>query len=107
MNKASRNPANGPQDAVRAAPRTAGGEPKNAARKGVLSAVRSDAQPVTITGMQPGLQVRFTEPPVADWLCCCGHHERARGHAAVIKLTVRVHVGICPHTTTAEGRAAA
>ncbi|MEU3949146.1 hypothetical protein [Streptomyces sp. NPDC029526] len=108
MNKASRNPANGPQDAVRAAPRTAVGEPKNAARKGVLSAVRSDPQPVTITGIQSGLQVRFTEPSVADWLCCCGHHERARGRAAVMKLTARVRVGICPHTTAAtEGRAAA
>ncbi|GAA0670378.1 hypothetical protein GCM10009535_57700 [Streptomyces thermocarboxydovorans] len=107
MNKASRNPANGPQGAVRAAPRAAVGEPKGVARKGVLSAVRSDPQPVTVTGIQPGLQVRFTEPPVADWLCCCGHHERARGHAAVMKLTARIRVGICPHTTTAEGRAAA
>ncbi|MFK4148066.1 hypothetical protein [Streptomyces sp. NPDC004065] len=106
MNKASRNHANGPQGAVRVAPRTSVGEPKGVARKGVLSAVRFDPQPVTITGIQPGLQVRFTEPPVADWLCCCGHHERARGRAAVMKLTARV--GICPHTTTAaEGRAAA
>ncbi|MEV5363722.1 hypothetical protein AB0L12_13265 [Streptomyces cellulosae] len=107
MNKASRNPANGPQGAVWAAPRTAVGEPKGVARKGVLSAVRSDPQPVTVTGIQPGLQVRFTEPPVADWLCRCGHYERARGRAAVMKLTARVRVGICPHTTTAEGRAAA
>ncbi|MGV9346337.1 hypothetical protein ACWDSD_16215 [Streptomyces spiralis] len=107
MNKASRNSANGPQGAVRAAPRVAVGEPKGVARKGVLSAVRSDPQPVTVTSIQPGLQVRFTEPPVADWLCCCGHHERARGRAAVRKLTARVRVGICSHTTTAEGRAAA
>ncbi|MFK4116405.1 hypothetical protein [Streptomyces longwoodensis] len=107
MNKTSRNPAYGPQGAVRAAPRTALGEAKGVARKGVLSAVRSDPQPVTITGIQPGLKVRFTEPPVADWLCCCGHHEQARGRAAVMKLTARVPLGICPHTTTAEGRAAA
>ncbi|MEV5335063.1 hypothetical protein [Streptomyces werraensis] len=107
MNKASRNPANGPQGAVRAAPRTAVGEPKGVARKGVPSAVRSDPQPVTVMGIQPGLQVRFTEPTVADWLCCCGHHERARGRAAVMKLTARVRVGICPHTNIAEGRAAA
>ncbi len=107
MNRASRNSANGPQGAVQAAPRTAVGEPKGVARKGVLSAVRSDPQPVTVTGIQPGLQVRFTEPPVADWLCCCGHHERARGRAAVMKLTARVRVGICAHTTTAEGREAA
>jgi hypothetical protein len=108
MNKASGNLAHGPQGAVRAAPRTAAGEPKGVARKGVLSAVRSDPQPVPATGVQSGLQVHFTEPPVADWLCCCGHHERARGRAAVMKLTARVRVGICPHTTTAtEGRAAA
>jgi hypothetical protein len=107
MNKASHNPANGPQDAVRAAPRTAVGEPRGAARKGVLSAVRSDPQPVTITGIQPGLPVQCIEPPVADWLCCCGHPEWARGRAAVRKLTARVRVGICPHTTAAEGRAAA
>ncbi|MFF7375690.1 hypothetical protein ACFY96_10535 [Streptomyces massasporeus] len=43
--------------------------------------------------------------PVADWLCACGHHERARGRDAVSKLTARVIVGICPHSTTAEGRA--
>ncbi|MFF1285234.1 hypothetical protein ACFVY4_31510 [Streptomyces sp. NPDC058299] len=107
MNKAPGKPANGPQGAVRAAPWTAVGEPKGVARKGVLSAVRSDPQPVTITGIQPGLQVQFTAPPVADWLCSCGHHERARGRAAVMKLTARVYVGTCPHTATNEGRAAA
>jgi len=107
MNNASRKPVNGPQDAVRAVPRTAVGEPKSAARKGVLSALCSDPQTVTITGIQPGLQVRFPEPPVADWLCSCGHHERARGRAAVMKLTARARAGDCPHTTTAEGRAAA
>ncbi len=107
MNKASRNPANGPQGAVRTARRTAVGEPKGAARKGVLSALRSGPQTVTVTGIHPGLQVRFTEPPVADWLCSCGHHERARGRAAVMKLTARVRVGICPHIDTDEGRAAA
>lgn len=52
---------------------------------------------VIITGIRPGLQVKFTHPPVADWLCACGHHERARGRAAVIELTTRVKVGHCPH----------
>ena len=36
----------------------------------------------TVTGIQPGLTVRGlgrNELPVADWLCACGHHERARG----------------------------
>jgi hypothetical protein len=53
--------------------------------------------PVIITGIRPGLQVKFTHPPVADWLCRCGHHERARGRTAVIELTTRVNVNHCPH----------
>lgn len=73
------------------------GEPKGAARKGVLSALRSDSHAVTVTGIMPGFQVRTTGVPVADWLCSCGHHERARGAAAVIELTERVRVGVCPH----------
>lgn len=107
MNKASRDSENGPQDAVRATPRMAVGEPKGVARKGVHSALRSDPDTVIITGIWPGLQVQFTNPPIADWLCSCGHHERAIGRAAVIELTTRVHVGTCPHTATDEGRAAA
>ncbi|MBG0854134.1 hypothetical protein I2W78_20355 [Streptomyces spinoverrucosus] len=82
------------------------GEPKVAARKGVLSAVGSDSQTVTVAGITPGLQIQCEGVPVADWLCACGYHERARGRAAVIRLTARIHVGDCPHTTTAEGRAA-
>ncbi|MEU4147895.1 hypothetical protein [Streptomyces parvulus] len=82
------------------------GEPKVAARKGVLSAVRSDPQTVTVTGLTPGLQISCEGIAVADWLCACGQHERARGRAAVINLTERVRAGVCPHTTTAEGRAA-
>lgn len=106
MNKASRTPANSPQGAVQRRPRPAVGEPRVAARKGVLSAVGSDPQTVTVTGIQPGLQVRREGVPVADWLCACGHHERARGRAAVIALSARVIVGVCPHTTAFEGRAA-
>jgi len=86
------------------------GVPKVVAREGVLSAaLRSDPNTVIVTGIWPGLQVQFTSPPVADWLCSCGHHERARGKAAVIELTTRVRVGHCPHRTTPtqEGRAAA
>ncbi|MFF6991667.1 hypothetical protein [Streptomyces sp. NPDC010273] len=105
MNKASRTRANGPQDAVQGPPRLCVGEPKVAARKGVLSAVGSDPHTVTVTGITPGLQVQLEGVPVADWLCACGQHERARGRAAVARLTARVIVGICPHTT-AEGRAA-
>lgn len=82
------------------------GEPKVAARKGVLSAVRSDPHTVTVTGITPGLHIQLEGIPVADWLCTCGHHEHARGRIAVTRLTARVRVGDCLHTTTAaEGRA--
>ena len=104
MNKASRTTANSPQGAVQRSPRPTVGEPKGVARKGVLSAVGSDPQTVTVTGITPGLRIQCEGVPVADWLCVCGHHERARGRAAVIRLTARVIVGVCPHTT-AEGRA--
>lgn len=106
MNKASRTTANVPHGAVQGAPWPSVGVPRVAARKGVLSVVGSDPQTVTATGITPGLQIRCEGVPVADWLCACGHHERARGRAAVIRLTARVIVGICPHTATAEGRAA-
>ncbi|MEU1627351.1 hypothetical protein ABZ746_18895 [Streptomyces sp. NPDC020096] len=107
MNKASRTPVNSPWRAVQRPPRPTVGEPKVAARKGVLSAVGSDPQMVTVTGITPGLQIQCEGVPVADWLCACGHHERARGRAAVIRLTARVRVGVCLHNTTAEGRAVA
>jgi hypothetical protein len=106
VNKPSRTSANGPQDAVQGRPRPTVGEPKGAARKGVHSAVGPDPQTVTVTGITPGIHIQLEGIPVADWLCACGQHERARGRAAVTRLTARVIVGICPHTTTAEGRAA-
>lgn len=51
----------------------------------------------------PGLQIRglLDRVPVADWLCRCGHHERARGHEAVIELTTRARLGTCPHRAPA------
>ncbi len=106
MSKPTQKPLNSLQGAVQGPPRPSVGEPKVAARKGVLSAVGSDPQTVTVTGITPGLQIQCEGVPVADWLCACGHHERARGRAAVIRLTARVTVGLCPHTATAEGRAA-
>ncbi|MFF9129148.1 hypothetical protein [Streptomyces sp. NPDC014806] len=65
-------------------------------------------QPATAAGIAPGLSVRaeeYGENPVADWLCACGHHERAAGPAAVARLASTVVVGHCPHK--AEGSAAA
>ncbi|WP_405888092.1 hypothetical protein OG762_19665 [Streptomyces sp. NBC_01136] len=99
-------PANGPKPAEQAPARAAVGDPKGVA-EGVPTALRSDPHTVTVTGIQPGLQIQCEGVPVADWLCSCGHHERARGRAAVIALSARVIVGICPHTTTTEGRTAA
>ena len=106
MNKASRTAMNGRQGVVQGPPWLRVGEPKVVARKGVHIAVGSDPQTVTVTGITPGLQIQCEGLPVADWLCACGHHERARGRAAVIRLTARVRAGTCPHTTTSEGRAA-
>ncbi|MEU9518112.1 hypothetical protein [Streptomyces sp. NPDC048224] len=106
MNKASRKPTNGLHGAVKGPPRLTVGDAKVVARKGVLSAVGLDAQAVTVAGITPGLQIQCEGIAVADWLCACGHHERARGRAAVIRLTERACVGVCPYTTTAEGRAA-
>ncbi|MBX4179905.1 hypothetical protein K3A88_36620 [Streptomyces geysiriensis] len=83
------------------------GEPKGAARQGVVTALRPGPQQVTATGIHPGLHIRTKGVPVADWLCACGHHERARGRADVAELQARVRVGVCPHATTTEGRAAA
>ncbi|MFI9076834.1 hypothetical protein ACIGW8_10115 [Streptomyces sioyaensis] len=86
---------------------TGNSAPKVAARQGVLSALRPDPHTVTVTGLRPGLTVRGLdrdEIPVADWLCVCGHHERARGRAAVHALTHRVQVGQCPHRAPETSR---
>jgi hypothetical protein len=61
-------------------------------------------QPTTVTGIRPGLHISGLDRgqiPTADWLCTCGHHERARGKD-VTALAARVTVGHCPHTTTAQ-----
>lgn len=57
-------------------------------------------QPATITGIAPGLTTRGLDrdqTPVADWLCACGHHERATGRPAVQQLLAQVRIGHCPH----------
>lgn len=62
-------------------------------------------QPVLIEGIRPGLDIRGLDRgqiPVADWLCSCGHHERARGRDAVIALCARANVDHCPHDAMAE-----
>ncbi|WP_234316913.1 hypothetical protein [Streptomyces sp. NRRL S-15] len=95
----------------RTSPDHNGYEAPKVVAEGVRVAVRPDPRTVTVTGIQAGLTVRGlgrNEIPVADWLCACGHHERARGRQAVIELNARARVQPCPHTTPAtSGRAAA
>lgn len=60
-------------------------------------------QPALVQGILAGLTIREVtgcngrRSPVADWLCACGHHERASGGPAVIALASAVVVGHCPH----------
>ncbi|MFJ8555283.1 hypothetical protein [Streptomyces sp. NPDC093676] len=62
------------------------------------------SEPSTLVAVIPaGLTVRGlgTPYPVADWLCACGHHERATGAPAVRNLAANVVVGHCPHERSA------
>lgn len=89
------------------APAGPGGEAPRVVAEGVRVAVLPDPRTVTVTGIRPGLTVRGLgrkEIPIADWLCTCGHFERARGSRAVIDLNARVRVGQCPHTAPAQSR---
>ncbi|WP_328538994.1 hypothetical protein [Streptomyces sp. NBC_00344] len=100
-----------PPQPRRIGPGHTGGDAPKVVVEGVRVAVLPGPRTVTVTGIQPGLTVRGlgrNETPVADWLCACGHHERARGRRAVIELNARASVQQCPHTTPAvSGRAAA
>jgi hypothetical protein len=64
--------------------------------------------PTIVTGIRPGLDVRTVsgcagrQIPVADWLCSCGHHERASGSATVHALTARARIGRCSHQQEAR-----
>lgn len=94
----------------RTCPDRNGGEAPKVVAEGVRVAVLPDPHTVTVTDIWPGLSVRGLERggfPVADWLCACGHHERARGRRTVIELSTRATVGHCPHTTTQTRRSAA
>ncbi|WP_405778344.1 hypothetical protein [Streptomyces sp. NBC_00859] len=94
------------EDATQAPAPVSAVRPKGDA-EGVPIAVRSDPHTITVSGIGPGLHLRGLnrgEIPVADWLCACGHHERARGRAAVTELATRVRVGHCPHNAPAQNR---
>ncbi|WP_326768126.1 hypothetical protein OG978_29655 [Streptomyces sp. NBC_01591] len=95
-----------PHRAKQTAPWTALGA-KDVGRKAVLTAVRPDQHATTVSGIRPGLHIRGLDRggiPVADWLCACGHHERARGRRAVTELNARVRVGQCPHLSPEQDR---
>lgn len=97
------NATTGPRPAEPAPAASGRSAPRVVGRKAVPSALRSDPHTVTVTGIQPGLRIRFPRVPVADWLCSCGHHERATGRTAVAELAGRVQVGACPHRAPAAG----
>jgi hypothetical protein len=57
-----------------------------------------------VEGIPAGLTIRGLDRdqiPVADWLCACGHHERATGGTDVRDLTIRACPGRCSHPTGA------
>ncbi|MEW2315218.1 hypothetical protein [Streptomyces bauhiniae] len=125
----------GPPAATPAAPPAAVGELKGAARKGVVTALRtkkfaaSDLHPsADPTPDQPGLRIfappvyrdhwdgarwstREGSPPSAAYACGCGQTGTARGARRVAALVAEydAHKSICTGTPTAspEGRAAA
>ncbi|MFF5255612.1 hypothetical protein ACFY4K_26715 [Streptomyces leeuwenhoekii] len=116
----------GPRAARPAAPRPAVGEPKGAARKGVVTALRPDRHPGT--GLRPGPDpvpdrpgIRIYAPPIyrdhydgarwstrhgatptAAYACPCGQTGTARGHDAVAALVAEydAHKHSCTGTPT-------
>ncbi|MGP3977243.1 hypothetical protein ACTWQF_25170 [Streptomyces sp. 8N114] len=86
--------------------------PKDAARKGVLSALRSD--PHQGDGRCPVAWLTITAPgrgavPTATSWCACGRNRSAVGHTKVPALIEdhTAHREICPLRAPQEGRAAA
>lgn len=94
----------GPNTAEPAPTESGSSAPTGVGRQAVPTSVRPDPNAITVTGIHPGLQIRMWGIPQADWLCRCGHFERARGRTAVIELTTRVRVRHCPHTAAEEHR---
>ncbi|MEV6807318.1 hypothetical protein [Streptomyces sp. NPDC051132] len=101
-----------PPAAEPAAPRTAVGEPKGAARQGVPSAIRSDPRPGDVRYPVAWLVVsspRYGHMPTAASQCACGWDHSAIGHAQVRALIEAhaTHRTACPLRNPREGRAAA
>ncbi|MEW2566114.1 hypothetical protein [Streptomyces sp. NPDC047070] len=103
--------ASSPHPAEPAAPEPVVGEPKGAARKGVRTALRPDAQ--TGDGRYPVAWLHIVAPrgavPTATSKCLCGRDRSAVGKARVLALITdhEAHRDTCPLRTTQEGRAAA
>ncbi|MFD9119949.1 hypothetical protein [Streptomyces bottropensis] len=100
-----------PRAAKPAAPQTAVGEPKGAARKGAPPAVRPD--PHRGDGRYPVAWLHIVAPrgavPTATSKCLCGRDRSAVGRAKVLALIDdhATHRDRCPLRTPQEGRAAA
>ncbi|MFB8777189.1 hypothetical protein [Streptomyces broussonetiae] len=124
-------PTTGPDHAPPAPPRTAVGEPRGAARKGVRTALRSVLQTGTTgdpTPQRPGIRIyappvyrdhedrarwskRLGDTPTAAYACPCGHTATATGARPVAALVTEYddHKHSCAGAPAAltEGRAAA
>ncbi|MCX4610168.1 hypothetical protein [Streptomyces mirabilis] len=100
----------GPQDAERATPELAVGEPKGVA-EGVPTAVRPDPQQGD--GRFPVAWLHICAPrgavPTATSKCLCGRDRSAVGRARVLLLIEdhTAHRNACPFRTPLEGRTAA
>ncbi|MEV6739141.1 hypothetical protein AB0N14_20315 [Streptomyces sp. NPDC051104] len=101
----------GPHAAAQAAPGSAVGEPKGAARKGVPSALRPD--PRQEGARYPVAWLHISAPrgaiPTATSKCLCGRDRSAVGHTKVLDLIEdhTAHRDACPLRTNQEGRQAA
>ncbi|MGW0839465.1 hypothetical protein ACWD26_04795 [Streptomyces sp. NPDC002787] len=101
----------GPRAAEPAAPQTAVGEPKGAARKGAPSALRPDPQ--AGDGRYPVAWLHIVTPrgatPTATSKCLCGWDRSAVGHRRVLALITdhTAHRDTCPLRNPQEGRTAA
>ncbi|MFJ1672390.1 hypothetical protein ACIOK4_39550 [Streptomyces bottropensis] len=100
-----------PHAAEPAAPLTAVGEPKGAARKGAPIALRPD--PPVGDGRYPVAWLHIATPrgatPTATSKCLCGWNRSAVGQRRVLALITdhTTHRDTCPLRNTQEGRTAA
>ncbi|MEV0439938.1 hypothetical protein AB0I84_01110 [Streptomyces spectabilis] len=99
-----------PPDAPRPVRTAAVGAPKGVARKGVLTALRTD--PHRGNGQYPIAWLHICAPrgaiPTATSKCACGRDRSAIGKARVLALVDdhAAHRDLCPLRTPQEGRAA-